>query len=306
MPRAKRKVVTPLVSPSKSRKSQSRTVLEDITTKEINQQRPASPTPVKPKRKYVRKKPILIPKQVIDSVLSDQAPLITSSSSTTAVTTTSLSTRDLASLKADKKEARNKEKKQLQELSVDKFKLLIAELKAKESFDALPMGSWQRGSPNIPDDIKTDDPYALFSLFFPEDIWSIIARNTNAYAVLNDANSKEFKHRPWHATNAWEIKVFIGCLIYMDIHPAPNLSCYWNPDVTKKAIHTIPLYISQNRFKQLRRWFHVSNPHQESDRRFEPGPEEDLDNLSTTRIRGIWWFKLEPLISTFRTSCKQY
>jgi hypothetical protein len=35
----------------------------------------------------------------------------------------------------------------------------------------------------IPPDLDTDDPYALFILFWPEKIWQTITVNTNLYAV---------------------------------------------------------------------------------------------------------------------------
>ena len=170
----------------------------------------------------------------------------------------------------------------------------------------MDIGDWQHRIPNIPKGIEKNDPYALFSLFFPEDIWSIIAQNTNAYATLKRAHSKEIKHWPWHATNEWEIKVFMGCLIYMGVHHEPNLNCYWNPHLCKGAVYTIPLYMSQNRFEQLHWYFHISNPDQESDQQFELGPEKDIDNLSTARIENIWWYKIDPLVSRFRDNCKQY
>ena len=63
------------------------------------------------------------------------------------------------------------------------------------------MGDWQHKTPNIPKGIEKNDPYTFFSLFIPEDIWSIIAQNTNTYAILKETHSKEIKHQPCHATN---------------------------------------------------------------------------------------------------------
>jgi hypothetical protein len=37
---------------------------------------------------------------------------------------------------------------------------------------------------HLPDDMDINNPYNLFTLFFPKDLWSTIAINTNQYAKL--------------------------------------------------------------------------------------------------------------------------
>lgn len=41
-------------------------------------------------------------------------------------------------------------------------------------------------------------------------------------------------------------------LIYMRVHIEPEISWYWNIDITKGPLHSIPLYLSLRRFQQIK------------------------------------------------------
>jgi len=95
-----------------------------------------------------------------------------------------------------------------------------------------------------PGDLDLDSPYAIFSLFWTEEMWQIIATNTNAYALRQGAiqrgrdvgarrhyGSDTLNQRSWWATNADELKMFIGILIYMGLHPEGETATYWNRDI---------------------------------------------------------------------------
>ncbi len=49
---------------------------------------------------------------------------------------------------------------------------------------------------HLPSNIDTNDPYALFSLFWPERIWTTITANTNIYAIDKRIKSTEDRIRP--------------------------------------------------------------------------------------------------------------
>ena len=52
------------------------------------------------------------------------------------------------------------------------------------------------GQGNLPEDVRPDDPYAIFSLFFDEDTLQILVTHTNKYADLHPAAETPFA-RPW-------------------------------------------------------------------------------------------------------------
>ncbi len=44
---------------------------------------------------------------------------------------------------------------------------------------------------HLPSNTDVDDPYTLLSLFWPENMWSIISRNTNLYAITKRIESND-------------------------------------------------------------------------------------------------------------------
>jgi hypothetical protein len=86
-------------------------------------------------------------------------------------------------------------------------------------FDPLPIPSKHPPILRLPPTIDTDDPYALFTLFWPEKMWTTIATNTNLYASEKRFSAKERRQRAWHGTSPAELKAFVGILIYMGLYP---------------------------------------------------------------------------------------
>jgi hypothetical protein len=83
------------------------------------------------------------------------------------------------------------------------FAEVLADIPLLESviFEPLNTGPDREPQIRLPEDIDPDDPYALFSLFWPEDLWQIISRNTNQYAIQKRIGKQLPKSsRPWHDT----------------------------------------------------------------------------------------------------------
>jgi hypothetical protein len=55
--------------------------------------------------------------------------------------------------------------------------------------------------------------------------------------------------------------------------------------------------MSLNRYKDLRRYLHISKPASEMSELPQSGLEEDNE---------LWWWQLEPMIGTFRNGCQRY
>ena len=100
-------------------------------------------------------------------------------------------------------------------------------------------------------------PSDYLNLFLTPDLFDIITRNTNTY-VANQRLNKEERVRAWHPLNSVELQVFIGVIIYMGVHREPDINWYWNTEIAKGPIHSIPSYLSLRRFEQIKRYLHIS------------------------------------------------
>jgi hypothetical protein len=67
-------------------------------------------------------------------------------------------------------------------------------------FDPLCVPSKHPPILHLPPGLDTDDPYSLFTLFWPERMWTTITTNTNIYAVKKRFQSKHERMRPWSET----------------------------------------------------------------------------------------------------------
>lgn len=133
-------------------------------------------------------------------------------------------------------------------------------------------------------------PGSFFKLFFTPEVFAELAENTNNYADMKRANlPSPTRSRRWRKTSAGELMIFIGLFIYMGAHKAMRVPLYWNKN-GEFPTHEISHFMSQYRFEQLKRYFHVSpvNPN-------APRP-----------ARREWAHKLQPLASQLESHFQQY
>jgi hypothetical protein len=152
--------------------------------------------------------------------------------------------------------------------------------------------------PARPFDVRTlpnyvEKPIHYFELFWDSKVWETLVENTNAYAKYKDARNKDNKaekqSRWWKAVTLYEMHIFIALLIYIGIVGTSNIGSFWDKDslTTHKPMEFMTFF----RFKQIKRYFHVSAP---------PTP-------TPTRIPSSQWhLKLEPLASLLCTKFKMY
>jgi hypothetical protein len=100
--------------------------------------------------------------------------------------------------------------------------------------------------------------------------------------------------REWSDLLVEELYVFLGAIIYMGIHDEPEVSMYWNTDINKGPLHTIPKHISLRRFEQIKRYCHISCPRSD---------ESTGYHLPSNKK---WWYKVEPLASSLQATFQQY
>ena len=94
------------------------------------------------------------------------------------------------------------------------------------------------------------DPLSLFSLFFDDDLISLIVRETNRFAE----QALQGKDEVW-STNAEEIRAYLGFLILMGINELPLIRDYWS---TSEYLRYAPIAdrISRNHFEKITRYLH--------------------------------------------------
>ena len=93
----------------------------------------------------------------------------------------------------------------------------------------------------------------FFHIFFNEDLYSVIANETNAYAEKCRQGTRQ-----WYSTSAAEIKAFVGALTLMGVLPAPCHYMYWPKD---KMYHLSVLgsKVTRDRFEHLQRFLNITD-----------------------------------------------
>ncbi|KAF3389746.1 hypothetical protein DPV78_011718, partial [Talaromyces pinophilus] len=97
----------------------------------------------------------------------------------------------------------------------------------------------------IPPYIDIMEPYQIFSLFFTEDLFKVLADNTNMYAYAKLSKNMNPHHRNWRSTTPGELKAFLGIasLTHAQFRRqlskslllfAPPMARYMQPTSTKK------------------------------------------------------------------------
>ena len=97
----------------------------------------------------------------------------------------------------------------------------------------------------------------FFQLLFPENLFSLIANETNKYADQTQ-QKKGQNNNKWHQTDAKEIHAFIGMRIYMSIVNLPSMKMYWSEDQFFGNFGIADVMI-RGRFDKLCQYFHVND-----------------------------------------------
>lgn len=108
------------------------------------------------------------------------------------------------------------------------------------------------------------DPEFWFSLLWPEEeIVQMLCGNTNIYEELH-RNEGSASSRDWTPVDTGDMYIWISLVIYMGVYEVSgNISEYW--DTNPQAPKYPPMqHMSRNRFQQIKRYLHVSNPREET------------------------------------------
>jgi hypothetical protein len=189
-------------------------------------------------------------------------------------------------------------------------------------YEPLILGDHREPKVNIPSNIDSTDPLALLDLFIPPAMYAIIAENTNLYAISKNASIAPTKSssRYWWPTHENEIRVLFGILYYMGVHREPNFRIYWETLKPNGLVHALSKHMTLNRYENLRRFLHISKPVPEPTMENQPplptskpqteAPqpqdclEDSLEEEELIEDGNVWWWRVEPLLSTFCIACR--
>jgi hypothetical protein len=130
----------------------------------------------------------------------------------------------------------------------------------------------------------TREPFDIFSLLFVPELILIVGA-TNSYALRNH---KDLKY-PWKPLSLPELYVWIGCVVYMGVHPEPHIDLYWKTQSDARGpTHAIREVIGSTRFHQIRRNLTI------------------VDRGEGTHVSELWYAPLEPLIYHLREAFRAY
>ncbi len=140
---------------------------------------------------------------------------------------------------------------------------------------------------DIPDQVQ--DPIHYFELLWTQEVWSSLVANTNSYAEyrigLRKKSNPDKKGRWWTPVNLYEMRIFIALLLYISYNSISNINTYWS---TKITVHKPMEFMSNIRFLQILRYFHV------------------LDIGEESKVSTTWYSKVWPLYNVLRQQFKAY
>jgi hypothetical protein len=125
-------------------------------------------------------------------------------------------------LEIDGKAKKKAKAEEIARLTTLDLKSIMEEAKPPKEvqFEPFDLGDRRDLKPNIPSNVDASDPLALLDLFIPLEMYTIIAKNTNLYAISKDAptTQTDTNSRYWFPTNEDEIRVLFGILYYIGVH----------------------------------------------------------------------------------------
>ena len=106
------------------------------------------------------------------------------------------------------------------------------------------------------------EPVDISRLFLTKSLLQALAVNTTAYAAKQLEESRQSGEnggRKWEEVTPEELSLWLGIVLYMGVCSASAVKDYWSHD-SLTAIHPIRDYMSQTRFEQIKRYYHVAAP----------------------------------------------
>ena len=109
----------------------------------------------------------------------------------------------------------------------------------------------------LPSNIRPNNIYSIFSLFFTIDVLETITKNINKYTYWRyiELHLKA----PWKNISVAELRAYLGVLIYRFLYSQPRCEGYWSVNVNKLIYEALASSISYTYFTQLEAGLHLSD-----------------------------------------------
>lgn len=132
--------------------------------------------------------------------------------------------------------------------------------------------------------------FTFFTFFLTNSLLHTISANTNAYAQKKIKEQGHSGARVWIEVTPEEIGASIGIVLYVGVHGSPSIPDYWKHDFLNPT-HPITDFMTQTRFEQIKRFFHIFDP--------------DGETITATGHR-LWHAKVDPLLDKLQKSAQAY
>ena len=100
---------------------------------------------------------------------------------------------------------------------------------------------------------------AFFDQMFTDEIWDMLVTETNRYHDQQAASEPNKHKRKWDPVTKDRMKAFIGIMIHMGIVKLPRMTMYWSTDNLVYQGSTVSSAMTQTRFFQIWRYFHLAD-----------------------------------------------
>ena len=111
-----------------------------------------------------------------------------------------------------------------------------------------------------------DDPYKIYLKLFEESLQLLFDENDVKFreymsnkVMTRRSNSNESRRIVFNDLTLKDIYSFVGCLIYMDVYPYPEISGYWGLGGCKNPLNQICKALSYSRFNEIREILSISD-----------------------------------------------
>lgn len=112
----------------------------------------------------------------------------------------------------------------------------------------------------LPTRTPSNDPFALFTLYYTPELLQSIVTYTNSYIrEPRDPSKPKSRALQWYPTCVQEIYVFFAIRIYMTIYPLNKIEDYWDTRLDT-PYHHFTKFMARDRFQELRMRYRTASP----------------------------------------------
>ena len=98
------------------------------------------------------------------------------------------------------------------------FRPIIASFHPHDAYNTLPA--------RLPHQ-NAVEPFDILKLFLTPSLMESMTRNSSAYAALKTSEDPQEGGRKWKEFSTPELSIWLGIVVYMEVHNSPAVQDYW-------------------------------------------------------------------------------